>query len=241
MDWLLLIQLVNNITEVPDGGPVYTETNLDRIIAEPWNAFSSLLYIVPAIYWLIKLRGKYNSYPFITYCIPLLILGGLGSTFYHAFRSSPFFLLWDVLPITILTLSVGIYFWTKVINKWWKAILLVIVPVYFVQYILHQFFNSQLSVNISYFITGLNIFVPVIILLFRTDFYKSSRIYWAVLFLSIGLFFREADTWNYTYLWMGTHFLWHAFTALGAYFLADYLYYFQRFSIRKKQEVRKAA
>ena len=241
MKWLLFFQEIKLlIIDVPDGGPVYTETNIDRLIAEPWNALSSLLYLLPAIYWFVKLKGKYNSYPFITFCIPLLILGGIGSTLFHAFRSSRFFLLLDVLPITILTLSVGIYFWTKVFKRWWKAILFIIVPVYFLQYILHRFFDSQASVNLSYLITGINIFVPVIIILFRTDFVSSSKIFWAVFFLSLGLFFREADSWNYEKLWMGTHFLWHVFTAAGAYFLAEYLYFFQRYLILKKQEVKKA-
>ncbi len=78
--------------ELSDGGPVYFETNLQNFIVEPWNAFSSLTIVLPAIYFLIKLYGKYRNYAFVIYfCCPLLLIGGFGSTFYHAFRSLTIF------------------------------------------------------------------------------------------------------------------------------------------------------
>ncbi len=224
-----------------DGGPVYAETNLDAIIAEPWNALSSLFYLIPAIYWFMKLKGKYGSYPFLTFSIPLLLLGGIGSTLYHTFRSSQLLLLMDVLPIAILTLAVSIFFWTKVFDHWWKAIFGVIIPVYILQLLINRFIQPPLSINISYFIIGLNIFIPLLIILRRTDYEKAGIVYLAILFFIVGLAFRELDTYMAKFIPMGTHFLWHAFTAIGAFFIGDYIYFYRSYIITKKQETKRSA
>jgi hemolysin III len=39
----------------------------------------------------------------------------------------------------------------------------------------------------------------------------------------LGLLFREMDTWA-PILPMGTHWLWHIWTAAGGYFLGEYLF-----------------
>lgn len=234
-------QIILQITSSPDGGPIYAETNLGAIIAEPWNAVSSLLYLLPALYWFFKLKGKYGSYPFITFCIPLLIIGGIGSTLYHAFRSSQLLLIMDVLPITILTLSVSIFFWTKVFDQWWKAIFFVIVPVYLLQYLVNHFLSPPTSINISYLLTGLNIFLPLIIILSRTEYEKANLIYLAIFFFSFGFIFRQTDAYIANYFAIGSHFLWHAFTATGAFFIAEYIYFYRSYYISVKQEQKKKA
>ena len=43
--------------ELPDGGPIYWETNLNEWIVEPYNALSAIPFIAIALYWLIKVRG----------------------------------------------------------------------------------------------------------------------------------------------------------------------------------------
>lgn len=223
-----------------DGGPIYSETDLEKAFVEPWNALSSLLFLIPALYWGIKLRGKYTSYPFLTFCIPLLFLGGLGSTLYHAFRNSAFFLMLDVLPITILTLSVSIFFWIRVTKKWWQAVLFIIVPVYLIQYFIYQSLEGQKPININYFITGVNIFLPILIILVKTNMKHAKYIILAIFFFSLGLVCRELDDSRFIGLPMGTHFLWHAFTATGAFLLSEYLYRYRNISILQKLEVKKS-
>lgn len=207
----------------PDGGPVYRETDMDQWIVEPWNALSSLLILLPAVYWALKLRGQYREYPFITFCIPLLFLGGLGSTLYHAFRSSRLLLLLDVTPTAILTLALAIYFWAKVLPRWWWAVLIVggslLVRVW-----LWNTLPAQAGVNASYAISGSIIFIPTLLLLYKTHLEASQYIFISVLFFSLSLFFRYTDRWQEFPLPMGTHFLWHICSGIGAFFLAEYLY-----------------
>ncbi|EMR01263.1 hypothetical protein [Cesiribacter andamanensis] len=93
-----------------DGGPVYAETDLSRPLVEPWNAVSSLAILLPAVYWALRLRGQYRQHPFLALCLPLLFLGGLGSTLYHAFRSHRLWLMLDITPTALLTLLLALFF-----------------------------------------------------------------------------------------------------------------------------------
>lgn len=208
---------------------MYAETNPDNIIVEPWNAVTSLFLIVPAVYLFLKLQreGTFRKHPFLLYCIPLLALGGLGSTLFHAFRASPFFLYLDVVPTLLLTLSISAYFWYRVVKKVWLVALIVVGSVA-IRFWLFFSVPTQLSINLSYFIGGVVIFVPTILILIATRFEQSQKIVLAVLLLSISLLFRRLDT-EFTYILpMGTHFLWHIFSAVGAFFLAEYLYFLDR-------------
>jgi hypothetical protein len=206
-----------------DGGPVYFETDFNRFIVEPWNAFTSLTFLIPVFYLLWILRGRYKEYSFLIFwAAPLMAVGGLGSTIYHAFRASPYFLMMDVLPIALLTLSVSIYLWLKILPRWWWVLVVIAVSVA-LRFISFSIFEGNAQINASYFITGITIFIPGIIFLFRTRFFGLSLLIYSVLFLAIALFFRFADDYNPPLLPNGTHWLWHIFTSAGAIFLSVYL------------------
>ncbi len=208
---------------LPDGGPVYTETDFSRFFVEPWNAFSSLLFLIPAIIWIIRLRGRYNTYRFLVCCLPWLMLGGLGSTLFHALRQYPFFLLMDIIPMAILTLSVCIYLWIKLLPHWWQ-VFFILFPFLLLRWIFFSALPPHTAINLSYAITGLFMLLPIAILLVKTARTGFKPVSLAFLFLAVSLFLRETDAWGKTILPMGTHFLWHAFSSAGAWFLAEYLY-----------------
>jgi hypothetical protein len=208
----------------PDGGPVYAETDLTRFVAEPWNAYSSLTFLIPVIYWFLKLRKHYREYPFLILCMPLLALGGFGSTFYHAFRSSAFFLWMDVLPIAILTLLVSLYFWWKSLGRWEYVALITVVFIGIRVFIYQEVaLAQQQAINLSYFITGLMIFLPAFLLLLKTGYAGAKAISMATVFFILSLVFRQIDS-PFFALPMGTHWLWHTCCAIGAFFLAHYLF-----------------
>lgn len=216
-----------------DGGPIYAETDLSAFIAEPWNALSSLAILLPAVYWAIKLKGDFRNYSFIFYCIPLLFLGGLGSTLFHAFRASRWFLMMDILPTAILTLSVSIYFWHKILPKVWQVPAIVI-PLIFVRMMVFQSLPAPASINTGYFVTGVMIFFPIIIHLIKTSFLDIRDIAISVLCLVLALFFRERDHGLSEWLPMGSHFIWHLLSGIGAFFLAKYLYQIRWYEINNK-------
>lgn len=94
----------------PDGGSLYAETNLNHLFPEPLNAITSCFFLAIAFYWLFKLWGNFKSHPFLSYCLVLLFIGGIGGTTYHAFRLWRPFIMMDWLPIMLLCISAGVYF-----------------------------------------------------------------------------------------------------------------------------------
>lgn len=205
-----------------DGGPIYVETNLEAFISEPWNALSSLAIVLPSIYWAFKLKGDFKKYGFIFFLIPLLFLGGMGSTFFHAFRSSSFMLWMDVLPTAIVTFSVGIYFWNKVMSRWWHVVVTVI-PLTAFRFLLWTFLPGGLATNLSYLIAGILIFLPVILYLKNQGYRHFQPITISIISLSLSLFFRRFDFFFEPWLPMGSHFLWHVLSGIGAFYLAKFL------------------
>lgn len=206
-----------------DGGPVYHETDLSQFIAEPWNAISSLVFLVPVFIFLWKLRGNYRKHLFIiAFCAPLLLAGGLGSTLFHAFRSTVIFLILDVLPIVILTMGVSIYFLYRISGNWYIPAV-VILASFGLRWLTSEFFQGQDAINIYYAITGSLIFIPAIVYLIRT---KGSHWPWiaatVVLFI-LALLFRFIDDMPDPGMPVGTHWLWHVFCASGAYALGMYI------------------
>jgi predicted membrane channel-forming protein YqfA (hemolysin III family) len=208
---------------LPDGGPVYHETDLDLFFVEPWNAISSLTFLIPVFYLLYKLRGQYREYAFLIFwAAPLMTIGGIGSTLYHAFRASRFFLFMDFVPITILTLSISIYLWNKILPHWIYIILVIAVSFAF-RFAVFGYVQGSASINLAYFITGLMIFLPALIFLFQTRFFEVRLLILSVVFLIAALFFRYADDWEHQFFAAGMHWLWHIFTSAGAFTLSLYL------------------
>jgi hypothetical protein len=212
-----------NAQRPTDGGPIYVETNLSALFVEPWNAVSSLAIVFPALYWAIYLRGNVRNYGFLYYCIILLFLGGMGSTLYHAFRASRWLLWMDVLPTALLTLSVSIYLWHQITRRWWLT-LLIVMPLLFFRIGGIQWLGLPFSINLSYLMTGIMIFLPVLIYLVMSHWEDWLLMACSVAFLLLSLFFRVKDGWFGEWLPMGSHFLWHLFSGVGAFFLGQYLF-----------------
>lgn len=206
-----------------DGGPVYMETQPGRFLAEPWNAVSSLLMLIPALFWLARIKNDPGRHRFMIYTIILIILGGTGSALFHGFRASVVFLIMDVLPSALLTLSLSIYFWLKVLKKWWH-LLFIMVPIFSLRFAFWGQLPEHAAINLSYFVSGLTIGLPLILFLLRTRFLGWIPVAAAIASFAAALLFRQTDTVPIDFLPMGTHFLWHAFSAVGAFFILKYLY-----------------
>lgn len=211
----------------PDGGPIYAETDLTAFISEPWNALSSLAIALPSIYWAFKLKWNIRDYGFLYFLMPLLFLGGTGSLLYHAFRSSELLLWMDVLPTAIVTFSVSVYFWNKILDKKWQ-VATVVLPVTVMRFAIFEYLTGQLAMNISYFITGFLIFFPILFYLKKHQFKHFTAFLLSVSFLSLSLLFRKLDFMFAEWMYMGSHFLWHIFSGIGAFYLAVYIYRMRR-------------
>ena len=207
-----------------DGGPVYMETNPGHFIVEPWNAFSSLLMLIPAFYWLWRVRHEMNHYRFLLFAVIMVVLGGLGSALFHGLRASVVFLMMDVVPSAILTISLSVYLWLKILKRWWY-VFFIILTVSGIRFLFWDSVPEHMAINLSYFITGAIITVPLIIILFRDRFSEWPAVVLGVLAFILALTFRQLDPIKIEWLPMGTHFLWHAFSAAGAIFILKYIHH----------------
>jgi hypothetical protein len=207
---------------LPDGGPLYTETNLEHWIAEPLNAMTALPFLALAAYWLWRLRGRYHELPFLTGNLILLAVGGVGGTLYHAFRSSRLYFLMDVLPIGILALSLAVYFWLAVLPRRW-LLFPVVLPFFLLHRLAGQFLPPIFATGGFYVVLAVLVVLPLLLAL-RADGYRDARLVVLTIGLfAVGLLCRSVDPYAGPYLAVGTHFLWHAFAALSVAALTRYV------------------
>lgn len=159
----------------------------------------------------------------VYFCIPLLIAGGLGSTLFHAFRSSGWLLLMDVLPIVALVLGISIVMWLKVIpKKWWIAPILLLF--FGLTYLTSIGLDGQDRISAGYVVRGTMLLLPCLLFLLRTHFRDARLFFAASFFLVLALTFRYLDEKiQLDFMPWGTHWLWHVSTAFAAYFLGEYL------------------
>lgn len=228
---------------IKDGGPFYNEFVAENAIKEPWNAYSSLLFFVPIVYWVIKLKGNYRKHFIFLLLLPLLFLNGLGSTLYHAFRSNEFFFYLDTLPAAGMSLSLASYFWYKVTSKLWLSIT-ILVSIYTAGFlarilVVDYLHFTNMGPNVLYLFVGIAFLSPVILILFKTSFYKWRLAVGSILLLCLALMFRSLDypTENFFADWLsqGTHFLWHIFTVLAVFSLGFYVFHLNNLSDEKKK------
>ncbi|WP_038029192.1 hypothetical protein [Thermonema rossianum] len=221
-----------------DGGPVYRETLMataGQLPVEPWNALSSLALCVPAVYWFLRIKESLRRTPVLFSCCVLLLLNGIGSTLFHAFRVSEWLLWMDVLPALLLTLVLAGYFWRVYLQdtkRWWLAMGGFLLLMLASGRVLH----GSWYVNMQYLIRGLFLLLPAWGILQKTRFMAWRALAIAGFFLSLSLGFRLLDKITVEWLPMGTHFLWHLMSAVGAWFLGKYLLALEHYWLHRRLE-----
>ncbi len=221
-----------------DGGMLYTETNLQHVFPEPLNAITSLLFLLLALYWTIKLKGKAAQHKFLSVAIILLYIGGIGGTIYHGLRRWSFFIMMDWLPIMLLCVIAGVYFIAR-LTKWYYALGLVIAYFGFLVYVRQQMLrneNIQLLININYAVLAELVLFPVLAYLVSTKFRNGRWVGFALIAFILALTFRVADQWHWVSF--GTHFLWHVFGAVAAWCMFRYIYLLNATIPAQKHEAR---
>lgn len=222
--FLLQIRLQNR-----DGGPVYTETDISRLIVEPWNTVSAAVFLGIVIYWLYKLKGNFKGHLFLSIALPILAIGGVGGTLYHAFRVSRIFLMMDWLPIMILCLAASVYFFIRALGSWVPAAL-ILVGAFALQSLLFatRWVPIQVAVNLNYIMLALLVLVPTSLFLYKTQFRYGRWVLYALGAFIAAIIFRMADP--AAWIPMGTHFLWHVFGAVACHCMIHYIYVVGRLS-----------
>jgi hypothetical protein len=231
---------------MPDGGVRYVETPADPAapdapaVAEPWNTVTAALFVVIALVWLWRLRGRYRAYPFVACCLPILLTGGIGGTLYHGTRlpvhiwgyTLKLFFVLDVGPIQILGLLGGLYMGFRYFEHLAlaKRLLLLMGLIVFYTALNVLFFaalgdiNRQLSINLSYASLALLVLVPIGAVLWRTRFRHGAWVVVGLISFGIAWVARLVDQYSAPYLPMGSHWLWHTFGAISTAAMIQFFY-----------------
>lgn len=218
---------------LPDGGPIYTETDVNATIVEPFNTISAVLFILMSVYWYGRLKGKFSLFPYLTTSLVLLSIGGVGGVIYHAFRYSSYFLYMDWLPIMVLCIMTAMYFMYKVLNSWFFSILyfFIVLIIDRLAWELIPAHNGNLRANVNYSILGIGVLFPSIWMLYKSDYQFWYYVMFAIMSFGVALFFRISDQWGI--LSIGTHFLWHTFGALAGNFMLLYIHQYNLSEYKK--------
>jgi hypothetical protein len=210
---------------LPDHGPLYTETDMSRFIREPWNAATAFAFVLLAVVWLFRMRGKYRQHPFLLTCLPILLAGGIGGTIYHAFRRWPLMLALDVVPILLLVVIGSIYLCIRLWPRHWPLVIACF-PVAFLPFIGRLVFHVErhVAILIHYMLLSLIILLPVSVTLVRTRFRHAHLVWLTLVCFGFGLLFRYLDPLSRPVLPMGSHWLWHLCGAGATAILAEYFY-----------------
>jgi hypothetical protein len=205
---------------VLDNGPIYYETLNEGPFREPWNAFSSLLFLLPVVYFMFRLKGKYRTYWFLSYfASPLLAIGGIGSTLFHGFRTSNLLLWMDWLPILVLTFGLSILLWARALGNRWAGWISFVVFLG-LSILVDRLIPERTRDNVNYVIRGVYIFLPALIMLRKLPYVRWLPFIYSLLLFAFALWFRFIDSYPWmSFLPMGTHFLWHLCCALAAWHL----------------------
>jgi hypothetical protein len=225
------LNTILQIMRLPDGGPIYAETDLSSFIVEPWNTVSAIFFIFIVIYWAYRLKNSKKRNSFLHYSTPILGIGGVGGTLYHAFRSSHYFLIMDYMPILLLCISAGLYFTFKAFPKK-RYIALALFIFVAAQYLAFHYLPAGLSTNVSYALLALSILIPTFSWMLKTQFRYYYYVLFALLSFAAALSCRVLDFHENHVLPMGTHWLWHSFGAL-----ACHLMFLYQFSVNEEVEI----
>jgi len=214
---------------INDFGPAYTETDLSSFPVEPFNTFSNILFLVVVIYWYMQIRNtvlppRFKKY--LIFSLPILLVGYVGGTIYHATRSHDIWLLLDFLPILILVLITSYFCWRR-LKMSLPMIALCVFGLIALPRLYVYSFSKEAGVNLSfsYFILSLAVTLPIFIYEFKSDRKTLNSFLLALGTVMFALCFRVADKSDFVvnYMPIGTHWLWHSFGAIGCHFLILYL------------------
>jgi hypothetical protein len=221
MNLLHLPSILDIEASPSDGGPIYYESDFNNFIVEPWNAVTSMIFLGIFIFWFRKVYLGKRHLPFLKAALPLIFLAAMGSTLYHAFRSHAFLLYLDWVPILMVCGLAGYYFLAKVIQSKWQSALflagwLALVPIGY------EILPLAIGNNLGYLIQGTSVLIPLLLYMKQINFRFWRYIAVAFICFSLALTFRMVDHWGL--LPIGTHFLWHVFSAIATHFLILFAY-----------------
>jgi hypothetical protein len=215
-----------SVPSIPDWGPLYRETDLSRLPVEPWATCSNVVFLAIAVYWAYRIRHQLREQVFIAWCLPVLLVGFVGGTVFHATRSHPVWLLMDFMPIMILCVAGAVHYWRRTGAHWLVVIAGVVGPIALVQSLNFALdLPHDMHINLGYASLSVPIVLPIAWHAIRSRQRAGWLVAGALASFGVALAMRGLDLRaSLPLLPMGTHWLWHTFGGISTHLLIAYIH-----------------
>jgi hemolysin III len=212
-----------------DFGPIYRETNMAGFPVEPWNTASNLIFLFTFFYWAYRIRHSFKEQYMVAISLPILFIGWVGGTIYHATRSHNLWLYMDFLPIYILGFMLAFYFWYKLTGNVLRIFILTIIPYFLLNFATVYIDMSQnVRASTGYFLIFVMAAYPVIKYALNNKSKVNTNLVYAVICFALAITARIGDqSFPETFLTLfpqGTHWLWHTIGGLTTFFMFKFVF-----------------
>lgn len=208
-----------------DGGPIYKETDLTRFPVEPFNTLSNLVFLGIILFFAARVYKEAGKQYFLAICIPILSLGFLGGTMYHATRSSAWWLYLDWVPIVLLCMAASFYFVFRLKKPLHYQVGMIILIAIISIGVRRLPVPPSFKETLGYIATAAALLLPMLWYVISAKGRYAGFIAAALGSFLIAIFFRMLDRFvDGDLLFMGTHWLWHLFGGISVFFLMYYIY-----------------
>lgn len=207
-----------------DGGPIYTETLIGRFPVEPWNTYSNLIFLFAFLYFAKGCKFNWKRYPLMCIALPILFVGFVGGTLYHATRSNHIFLMMDYIPISLICLIAAFYFWKQYTGNIFYAFLGLGLPFVLLRLLwIYPILAIMPRIVVGYCLLAGSLILPAFLCAKRNHWVAGKKLFGAVGFFIIAITFRSLDLRMEATFPMGTHFLWHLFGGLSTFCMLSFV------------------
>ena len=207
-----------------DHGPRYAETDLGSFPVDAWATWTNLVFLAVIVWWAWRLRGQWRRHRLLAAALPILTVGWIGGTIYHATRSHVLWLLLDWLPIVVLVLMAAVWLWRRLLGSTAIALGALLAPL-LLAYSLRAFASDGSDrVTISYALLGSTVVLPAVL----SAWYVRGSWAWlsgALVAFAVALCFRTMDLRLGAAGWPhGSHYLWHLAGGAATFLMFGFLH-----------------
>jgi hemolysin III len=193
---------------------------------EPWSTWTNLVFLFVIVYWARRLRGQWRRQFLLSLSLPLLTIGWVGGTLYHATRSHDIWLMLDWCPIVMLILLAAYWLWRRLLpGSILAAATALLLPVILAAGMARLLvYAGRSGISASYAILAAGVVVPAVLNCVRQR-HAWPWLAGVIVCFVAALTFRILDEPLADAGWPhGSHYLWHLFGGFATFLMFAFLY-----------------
>lgn len=184
------------------------------LLGEPLNLTTDICFFVFILFFFMRLKKEGNSDKLLQLLVILASFIALGSVIFHSYPNK-ITLKIDMIPINVFGLTYIYFSMRRFFNFSYKTSFLFAISFVIISFLSEAVAKSLKIPGIHHLTSIITLQLIGVILLKHQLLHKAGK---AFIFASglyiLALFFRYLDFFIYRAFPLGTHFLWHTFTAV---------------------------